>query len=241
MEIKILSAVLLLIIGFWVILKKSFLDDGENRGETITVPRNDIANAEIEINQIYGSVEIKVKDLENDILVGEFLGGVKHDLVTVGENAFVKIVPHNRKKTITGFNKKNNNWLFFLDNHVTYTLLKIQGVNSSVFVDTRGAIVKKFSCKFNKGNAQIIISEKFRDSLNSTVNIETLSSKLKVVLPEEVKAEITLNDEKSLVQIDLEKFKHLPGEKVYQSIGFEDANEKVYVRIDSKYSLIEIL
>lgn len=231
---SVLGPSLLVALGLWILLSKP-VRMKTVEGESLTVPLQGATRAEISIRHGAGRLSVRGGAAGGDLLTGSFEGGLGHrthkDGNTIrcklrgGSDYFPLPVP-------AGAWRDGLNWDMALNSEVPTSLNCRTGASESSF-DLSGMQVNEIDLSCGASEVSIQLPE---GAGHTRVGIRGGMGTMRIHVPEEVAARISLSTGMSEISIDETRFPKRGG--VYESPNYSNATNKVEIRIQAGMSTL---
>jgi hypothetical protein len=205
--------------------------------ETISIPTESISQAEIEFNHGAGRLEIGSMDTPGLLVAGSCIGGVNKNVSRIGFDAKVKL--SSPAEIFMGFPMRANpeglRWRLNLARGITLKLDFQTGASES---NLDLSDLKVVDLKISTGASATTV--KLPSNAGYTkMKVESGLASLKIYVPEGVSGRISSDSGLSSVTVDSSRFPS--SGKGYETPGYDTAQNKVEINIQSGVGSVEIL
>lgn len=225
---------LLIFLGGWILFNYFVRTPPEIK--RLNIPVGDATSTHIRFDHGGGRLFVKCGIDQEDLLVGEFGGGVKHSIESVGNKAKIQLqIPQEAFPFVwIPGTSSSASWQVALKNNIPISLSFNSGASESN-IDLSDLLVTNIVLKTGASSTKLILP---KSAGFTSVNIDAGVASIDVRVPESVSARIRTSVGLGNVSIDQKRFPLNRG--IYMSSDYETAENRVDIEISGGLGTISI-
>lgn len=229
---SLLWPLFLIALGTWIILGRLF--PNQSVVEHVVIGLDGARKARIKVNHAAGRLNIRPGNNPENLIEGDFSGGLDSSDVMNGDVRDVVI-----KLRLEGFvvpwgPDQALHWDFSLAPNVPLELSLETGANEAI-ADLTGLQIERLRLNSGASSTQIVLPEK---AGYTQVSVDTGVNSVRLTIPPQVAGRISYSGGLSCIQIDKQRF--LQNGNLYESADYSSAANKVDIKIDTGIASIII-
>jgi len=238
MELPVWSLIwpfMIIVIGSWILLIP-FLSKGvEIVQEEFSLPLEGVQQATIKIEHGAGTINLRSADLKDQLIAGNFMGGVKpsvflsqgkYRIKLQSKIEFINFLPRFQKE-------KRLLWDISINRNIPLKI-KMETGASDNHLDFKDAKLEELHLETGASSTEIILPE---NCALTRVNVESGASAIKIHIPEKVAARIKVS---GLIGKTINKDRFPQKGDCYQSLDYEKARNRAEINVESGVGSVEI-
>jgi hypothetical protein len=225
----------LIVLGVWFILGP-MISRRSKALQHLSVPLESARGAAIEFNHGAGRLRVNTMSTPGVLLEGDFVGGIKESVDFTGDQARIKLSAD--AEIAFGFpwagGHEGFQWDVKLADHLPLDLVFNTGAGESQ-IDLYAAVVRSLVLKTGASSTVLTLPHR---AGHTHVDVQAGAASVMVRVPEGVAGRIIMKSGLVGTKIDTNRFPL--SETNYETPGFENAENRVEIRIEAGVGSIEI-
>ena len=232
---KYIFPTILILIGLWFLLGPRLLKH-DLKDEHYNIPLDGAAGANIKLRHGAGRLSIEASDTSNDLLQGDFIGGVEKDINRRGEEVSVRLKsPSDAFMSIPALHHGGLNWNLYLNRHIPINL-DVKGGANETKMDLEGLKVTDLRLETGASSTEITLPA---SAGFTQVEVNAGAASITIRVPKNVAARISTR-ESSMASISIDQYRFPANQGIFETPGYGDAANKANIIIKAGVGSIDV-